>query len=129
MSASDAMDTSSQETQPETQPTKPVSGSRRTVEAIREDLAKLAGVPAFDARHPELKPDAIAIVGPFDSSEEAAHCLGDLAWSEPGRSFRVFLDGTVLRGNIPGETIQSAVQERVQAPVSVQARVRAGKRR
>ena len=94
MSASNATDTSSQGTQPETQPTQPVGWSRRTVETIRKDLATLAGVPAFDARHPELKPDAIAIAGSFESSEEAAHRVGDWAWSQPGGSFIVRLDGT-----------------------------------
>ena len=94
MSASDTMDTSSQGTQPETQPTQPVGWSKRAMETIRKDLATLAGVPAFDARHPELKPDAIAIAGSFESSEEAAHRVGDWAWSQPGGSFIVRLDGT-----------------------------------
>ena len=67
------MDTSSQETQPETQPTLPVGWSKRSVEDIRKDLATRAGVPAFDARHPELKPADISIAGPFESRENAAH--------------------------------------------------------
>ena len=43
------------------------------MEMIRKDLATLAGVLAFDSRHPWLKPDAIAIAGPFESREKAAH--------------------------------------------------------
>ena len=43
------------------------------METIRKDLATLAGVLAFDSRHPWLKPDAIAIAGPFESREKAAH--------------------------------------------------------
>ncbi len=88
------MDTSSQGTQPETQPTQPVGWSKRAMETIRKDLATLAGVPAFDARHPELKPDAIAIAGPFESSEKAAHRVLEWAFKQPGGSFMVHLNGT-----------------------------------
>jgi hypothetical protein len=64
------------------------------METIRKDLATLAGVPAFDARHPELKPDAIAIAGPFESSEKAAHRVLEWAFKQPGGSFMVHLNGT-----------------------------------
>jgi hypothetical protein len=93
MSANDAMDTSTQETQPETQPTQPVSGSRRTLEAIRGVLATPAGVPAFDARHPEAWKRAsgmsIALIDTTHSTNQYDMRLGCFTTrnEDGGRSF------------------------------------------
>ena len=64
------------------------------MEEIRGVLAKPAGVPAFDARHPELKPADITIAGPFENRVDAAHHVGGWAWSQPAGSFKVRSDGS-----------------------------------